>query len=993
MNVSQSGVQACLPSLALDTGGNPNIAWSEGSDDPTDPNPAEIFYKKWNGSAWTDPTGSGTLLSQVSHTPYPSSWAHLALDSHNHPYIVWTDGPDINREIFLLKWNGIGWVDSSGSASQSLINISNSPDYSGWSSITIDKFDFPHVAWEDYSSGFQDIYYLKYNGSGWVDVTGSGQGKINVTAGYHTSSVPVIRLDRDGTPYILHNFGSIETPEVLCVKWNGTVWTDVTGSGTSFANVTQNDINDCWADFDIDASGSPYIVCSSGVLTEQHDIDLYKWMPEGTTTCTPTISATETIDTVSSRTPSFTITRTITLTKTPTITITLTSTMTHNPNPTATPNICWADVDGHGQESKKVAPGAKPVLKLDSAGNPNLVWQDNSDIYYLRWNGISWVGASGSSGYAGSLVSLYTDNNAAPDLCLDNNGYACVAWCGGIYYGQENVFFLRWNGTRWVDMDGNGVESIAVPLFNGYYPQDVSLKLNASQNPAIAWSDYPENLTYTSKNIFYAYYNGSDWVDSAGSGHLHSMITVNNYESIEPSLVISGGNLPEIAWIEKFPAGYSVVFKKWNGTNWVAANGIAGAETKIVLNTFVTDARHVKLALDLSGNPQVVFDAMVNGKRRICYLRWNGYDWVDFDGTGQDNIVVSNTPGDASGPSIAIDGGGNPHIAWFDTSGVYYIRFNGVSFTGADGMTGNGLIAAAGGQGKAVSVALGNGYNPNIAWYDDIDGQNDVYFLKYICIYATPSPTLTVSPTITVTASGTMTPFISTTPTVTVSPTVTPAAITLKIRKRAFGSNPNPGTEILYEITIDNEDNGPAFDPAIWDTLPAEISFVRPESAPVPVVNGKFIYWDLSGNTLAHGGQYSVRFTARIDSVRPDGLIINRASTDYNDPAYTVNRHPQVQSGISFYPEGRAVVYPNPFNPATANGGQLKFANIVPRSRILIYTLSGEQVASITARDTVALWNGRNRNNGAVSSGIYYYTAENMNSGEKEKGKIFVVSR
>lgn len=225
-----------------------------------------------------------------------------------------------------------------------------------------------------------------------------------------------------------------------------------------------------------------------------------------------------------------------------------------------------------------------------------------------------------------------------------------------------------------------------------------------------------------------------------------------------------------------------------------------------------------------------------------------------------------------------------------------------------------------------------------------------------------------------------------------------PSPVNLDITLVTSGDTPAVGALITYTVRLVNNTPYPVNNIAVWDTLPVDMVFVSSGIGPVPVLTGNYLYWDITLDefgvpfTLGPGDELTLEFTARILTVDVSRLPIrNTVWTDYNDPFYTpaVGKHPPLKSDDSFYPIGKPVVFPNPFNLDTDN--VIRFENIVPGSLIQIYTLSGEAVVAINAGTIKASWDCKNRNGKIVSSGIYYFVIKNLSSGEVRKGKLFIV--
>lgn len=68
-------------------------------------------------------------------------------------------------------------------------------------------------------------------------------------------------------------------------------------------------------------------------------------------------------------------------------------------------------------------------------------------------------------------------------------------------------------------------------------------------------------------------------------------------------------------------------------------------------------------------------------------------------------------------------------------------------------------------------------------------------------------------------------------------------------------------------------------------------------------------------------------------------------------------------------------VYPNPYRPAEAVGGALKFANLPDGATVHIYTVRGLLVKKIHAQGKTAAWHGRNEDGEPVATGVYMYKA------------------
>ncbi len=258
----------------------------------------------------------------------------------------------------------------------------------------------------------------------------------------------------------------------------------------------------------------------------------------------------------------------------------------------------------------------------------------------------------------------------------------------------------------------------------------------------------------------------------------------------------------------------------------------------------------------------------------------------------------------------------------------------------------------------------------------------------------THTVTYTYTYTVTETLTRTSSPTITATYTITATPNIN-TPVTPSVSLSVSGDNPRLGAKITYTLVIDNTSNTTISNISIWDTLPGELSLVSISLplVPTPTISGNYIAWNLTGTagTLAPGQSIVVEFTVDLTSFDPAKLpVTNIMAINYNDPFYNVTKHPPVYSNNSFYPEGKPVVYPNPYNPNRAIGGMLKFENVVPGCSIQIYTISGELVSSIEAQSIIAYWDGKNRYGEKVSPGIYYFVITNPGS-SAINGKIFVI--
>ena len=166
--VSNSAGFSENPSLVLDAAGNPIVAWNDGT-----PGNLEIYLKRWNGTAWVELGGSATG-GGVSNTAGLSAGPSLALDSAGNPVVAWNDDTPGNLEIYLKRWNGTAWVELGGSATGG--GISNTTGASDGPSLKLEPTGNPVVAWRDDTPGSSRIYLRRWNGTVWLELGGSASG-------------------------------------------------------------------------------------------------------------------------------------------------------------------------------------------------------------------------------------------------------------------------------------------------------------------------------------------------------------------------------------------------------------------------------------------------------------------------------------------------------------------------------------------------------------------------------------------------------------------------------------------------------------------------------------------------------------------------------------------------------------------------------------------------------------------------------------------------
>ena len=251
--ISSTPGASTSPSLVVASDGSPLVAWetSAGAD-------YEIYLRRWNGSAWVAMGGSasGGGISNNNAGSYAPS---LVVDAGGAPIVAWYDAGDGDWEIYVRRWNGSSWVEM-GDNSAAGGGISNNSGSSRLPSLAVGPDGVPIIAWEDDSSGNLEIYVRRWNGSAWVEM-GSGSasgGGISNNAGNSYTPSPVISAN--GTPIIAWHDNSSSNWEAYVRRWNGLTWVEMDSGSAAGGGISNNAGNSYTPSLAVAPDGRVFVV-------------------------------------------------------------------------------------------------------------------------------------------------------------------------------------------------------------------------------------------------------------------------------------------------------------------------------------------------------------------------------------------------------------------------------------------------------------------------------------------------------------------------------------------------------------------------------------------------------------------------------------------------------------------------------------------------------------------------------------------------------------
>lgn len=217
-----------------------------------------------------------------------------------------------------------------------------------------------------------------------------------------------------------------------------------------------------------------------------------------------------------------------------------------------------------------------------------------------------------------------------------------------------------------------------------------------------AWAESNE----TSGGVFVSRWDGSAW-SPVGGGLEH---TAGSPDVVRAYLVVDSADRPVVGWIE----GGDVYVKRWNGTTWdeLGGNAVSGTPgTDFAQDMAMTVAQDGTVIVALSQGTSSGFAQQIH-VRKSAPGRWETM-----------GILSSQTGMVAATPSVVVDQLGRPVVAWQqDSKGPSTVVVSAYDGTDFDAL---GVVASdeALGQASFPSLALDSGGAPVVA-FTQTNGHN-----------------------------------------------------------------------------------------------------------------------------------------------------------------------------------------------------------------------------------------------------------------------------
>ncbi len=618
------------PNIALSRTGTPYVVYQDVA------NYKRIAVKRFNGTNWVNvgiPDFTGGLVQYTS----------ITVDKNGEPYVAFADYT-ASGKLTVMKFDGTSWVLVGSKAFSS--------DNAYTISIKIAPTGEPYVSFRDRGNGYKATV-MKFNGINWIGVGNPGFSQ------YDAGSIS-LAFDTAGVPYVGYEGYSMVTytGHVAVKRFNGTSWVNVSGSPIATGNFHMASIaidtntNTLYLAHSSSTSGN----LGAGVLK----FDGSSWVNVGKTNFTMGGPFDGMIALDKSGTPFFLFKTNFNSNKAMLMrfdgsdwqilgdagvaqgVVDRTSMVV---NKSGTTYIAFVDrkygnsvsvmkYNGSGwvavgKRAFSAGEAGFPKLALSSKGTPYVVYSDystlNEKATVMKFDGQNWVlvGVKGFSAGRVDYTSIAIDSAGSPYVTFQDYG------AGG------NFRTLRFNGTNWVHLSGNGYSAIS--------SQEVSMATYNGE-PYVAYVDVQQNA-----NISVSKYDGTNWITVGTKGFSPGY-------SNQPSLYIDSTGTPYVVF-QDFMNGRKATAMKFNGTNWVLI-GTAGFTAGI--------ANHLDIKLDKNGDPIVVFqDDQNRGKATV--MKFNGSVWSTVGSAGFSS-------GGTYYCQIGIDEKNQPIISFLD-GGAWVYKF------------------------------------------------------------------------------------------------------------------------------------------------------------------------------------------------------------------------------------------------------------------------------------------------------------------------------
>jgi len=341
-----------------------------------------------------------------------------------------------------------------------------------------------------------------------------------------------------------------------------------------------------------------------------------------------------------------------------------------------------------------------PDIAVAPSGPVHVVWQDdtpgNYEIFYKKSTD------SGGTWTASKRLTYTANESWAPALAVDSSGYLFMVW-HEYMLGQSEIYFKKsTNG-------GDNWTTNKRLTWNAGWSLGPEIAVDSSGYLHLVWCDSsPGNY-----EVFYmkSTDGGANWGKS-------KRLSWNAGWSLNARIAVSGLNNLYVVWSDPTPGNNEIYYTRSmdGGAAWTTGK-------RLTWNAGLSYAPDI--AVDLSGNPHVVWYDNTPGNQELYYMRSadGGASWSTSKRLTWNASASWN-------PAIAIESSGRIDVVWEDNAPGNYEIFFKCSVDGGATWSSNLRFSRTPGESAFPDVDVDSSGRIYVVWHDNTPGNNEIY---YIC--------------------------------------------------------------------------------------------------------------------------------------------------------------------------------------------------------------------------------------------------------------------